>query len=513
MLIKILIISFILSLNLNNFVLSKSQLNCYYSKYMLYYLETKLIYFEKIASKNPTPVSIIEEFENEIKSLGEVVLTLLENIYYENESSNNFNNPYSFATGLLTLNLYLNNICKTLRIQTYLYLTKGEKKLTGYKIFINEFDKYCGYIINCLKHSIIFECYNGNYNPQTFCYDSYYDNKHPKYDYLIKLLPKESDYNKKHIVNSKLEKLETLKKLDEAHVEFKRVIMEKPQRNSHTVDKIKKQLHPSSILLSGLFQDKRPTNGIDQLTGSSDPMDLFRRIYLNVKLKNGNYANITTLFEMMQRYFVPSCIFSYQQQILAATIHPVYSLIGTLANLLKKVYFSEAEGFSEIETRSKVFESQLNVINESINVVIENLVDLKIFPVNLQIHLEATLMHFKNISKCICSDNVGNLKLRWIDQLYYRCVRAMSFNLLYFDVTVKNIQFYNKDECNEVIIRLNNKIKEVQSYVQNLSYYKEDYHNIIHYTAVFSRSCGINNFLDCNIIEKNNSGYCLMKNN
>ncbi|XP_050522328.1 uncharacterized protein LOC126894972 [Daktulosphaira vitifoliae] len=485
---------------------------------MLYYLETKVIYFKKITSKNPIPVSITEEFENEIKSMGDVVLTLLENLYYENENecSNNFNNPHSFADGLITLNLYLNNIYKTLRIQTYLYLTKGEKKLTGYKIFVNEFDKYCGYIIKCLRQSIIYDCYNGNmdyYNRQTYCYDSYYDNKHPKYDYLIKLLPKESDYNKKHIVNSKLEKLETLKKLDEAHVEFKRVIMKKPYRNSHPVDKIKKQLHPSSILLSGLFQDKRSTNRIDQLTGRSDPMDLFRRISLTTKLENGNHADITTLYEMMQRYFVESCVSSYQQQILAATIHPVYSLIGTLANLLKKVYFSEAEGFSEIETRSKVFESQLNVINESINVIIENLVDLKIFPVNLQIHLEATLMHFKNISKCICSDNVGNLKLRWIDQLCNRCVRAMSFNLLYFDVTVKNIQFYNKDECNEVIIRLNNKIKEVQSYVQNLSYYKEDYHNIIHYTAVFSRCCGINNFLDCNIIEKNNSGYCLMKNN
>ncbi|XP_050539712.1 uncharacterized protein LOC126904603 [Daktulosphaira vitifoliae] len=522
MLIKILTVNFILFVNLNNFVLSQSKLNCYYSKYMLYYFNTKEIYFKKIASQNPIPVGKIEEFENEIKSMGEVVLTLLENLYYnyENEtavSSTKDNiNPYTYAHGLLTLNLYLNNVSKTLRLHTYSNLTNAEKKLKGYNIFIIEFQKIYQNIIDCLRRSISNDCFNGAMNyyyTQDFCYDNKYDNKHIKYYYFIKLLPVLSNYNEKQIINNKLEKMQTLIKLDEVEVDFKLTIMKKPKRNMHTVVKIQNRFHPNNILLLNLFRDKRNLKENELLSNSSNPMDLLRNVPINVKLENGKSANVTTLFEMIQRDFDVDCVYSYQKQILAATIHPVYSLIGTLVILMKKIYFSKAEGYSEIEKRSKVFRQQLIGVNDVIKKSIENLVSFKIFPENIQCHLEATLLHFIKISNCIYLDNIENLKLKWIDQLYRRCTKAMTINLLIFDETVKNINVYNKDECNEVIIRLENKVKEVQSYIQCLSYYKEDYRNIFDPITLLSRSYVLTDDLDCNIIKKNKSGYHLMKNN
>ncbi|XP_050539711.1 uncharacterized protein LOC126904602 isoform X3 [Daktulosphaira vitifoliae] len=521
MLVYILVVSFITIINFNYIVSTQISLSCLYSKYMLYYMNTKVVFFKKIESINPILVGKIEELEDELKSMGEVVLIMLENIYHDFENKTpelteyeyNSYTPYKTVEGLLTLNFYLNHFSEYFKIRSHSQLKPQEKKLNETNNFIKLFQQNYPIIIQNLKKSVSHVCFNGktsSFNIDFFCYDKNYQKSYPDFEYLNKLLPKLSNYNENEIVDNNLNKMKVMEILDDSEVDLLYYLKKKPKRDNNTEKMIRNHFHPNNILLSGLFKDKRTTNGIDLLTGSPDPMNLFRSLHIDAKLENGNFANVTTLYEMIQHDIDVTCLISYQRQIIAATIHPVYYWISTFTQLLKKIFFSESNNISEIEIRANIFEVELGLLGDTIQKVIRTLISYKLFPENVQFHLEASLMQIVEITKFLKKDHIKTLKVKWIDQLYGRCASIMKIHLLKFGIDVNFPKVYHEEDCKKIIIRLKNNIKEVQLYVENLIHYKKDYNNIFIPKHLFYSDFMFSTELRCNIVEKYKRVYHFM---
>ncbi|XP_050522355.1 uncharacterized protein LOC126894986 [Daktulosphaira vitifoliae] len=305
--------------------------------------------------------------------------------------------------------------------------------------------------------------------------------------------------------------MKTMKILDNSEIDLRYYLKIKPGRDNETEKMMQHRLHPTNILLSGLFKDKRTLNGIDLLTGSPDPMDLFRSVPLNAKLENGNYANITTLYEMIQYDIDINCFITYQRQIIAATIHPVYCWIGTFTQLLKKIFYSESNGISEIKNRANIFKAELGLLNKSIQEVIKTLISYKLFPENVQLDLEITLTRISVIKYFPDTICVSNLNDGRVDQLYTMCANTMKIHLLKFGIDVNFPEIYNKEDCKKIINRLENKIKEIQLYVENLIHYKYEYNNIFFPKQLFASDFIFTSRLKCDIVEKHKYVYHLME--
>ncbi|XP_050538673.1 uncharacterized protein LOC126904067 isoform X2 [Daktulosphaira vitifoliae] len=305
--------------------------------------------------------------------------------------------------------------------------------------------------------------------------------------------------------------METMKILDNSVIDLRYYLKIKPERDSETEKMMQHRLHPTNILLSGLFKDKRTPNGIDLLTGSPDPMDLFRSVPLNAKLENGNYANITTLYEMIQYDIDINCFIAYQRQIIAATIHPVYYWIGTFTQLLKKIVYSESNGISEIENRANIFKAEIGLLNKSIQKVIRTLISYKLFPENVQLDLEISFILIFQLEKFYNTSDESNLNDERIDHLYSKCENTMKTHLLKFGIDVNIPEIYNKEDCKKIISRLENKIKEIQLYVENLIHYKYEYNNIFFPKQLFASDFIFTSRLKCDIVEKHKHVYHLME--
>ncbi|XP_050540587.1 uncharacterized protein LOC126905166 [Daktulosphaira vitifoliae] len=281
------------------------------------------------------------------------------------------------------------------------------------------------------------------------------------------------------------------------------------EQNSNFSHEVQNKFHPSNILLFGLFTDKRNANEKDLLTGSLDPMNLLRNVQINEKLENGKFANVAVLFQMVQFLFDVPCVIAYQRQILAATIHPIYSCVGTYAQLLNKIYFSSYQHSNEIISRTSIYNNILYKLGNSIKDLLNNLLSLKLFSECVQLHLEGTLMQ---LTKIFGSLHAGIIpKLLWTEQLYRRCAKSMTINLLKFDNIVNNPKTYSKNECDNIIVLLKNKIEDANSFVNVLNLYKEDYHNIIYPMQIYNNTIFKNN-IKRNIVKENSRSYHLKTN-
>ncbi|XP_050541143.1 uncharacterized protein LOC126905465 [Daktulosphaira vitifoliae] len=485
---------------------------------MLYYFYTVHPHFNQIVSHTQVDINKIKEFEEKIKSMGSIVLSMLENIYYDhlnnlkkthlNKSKSNISGPYSYVYGLVLVNLYLNNMFDTLKIKTFndIEIKNDDEELNEYDIFIKEFKKIYDDIIFVLNHSVNEECFKNNKSlevPDSFCYDECVPNDLPEYEYLNELLPELDFYERK--------KARAMKLLDKTREELNIYLSVKPERELEAVKKVQNNFHPSKILLSGLFIDKRNESEKDLLTGSVDPMYLLYNVQVNEKLVNGNFANIAVLYKMIQRYYDLFCVMEFQKQIFAATIHPLYLWVGSYAQIVKHILFNKVKYPNENTKRAETHATQLIEISRSVQTLIKNLMDLKILPDSCDTHLQETL---SQVAKFSSIDYIFELKLEDVDELYTRCAKAMEINRLKFNSEINSLETYNNENCDNILERLKSKYVELNIYVDNLSLYKEDYNYILQpSTKLFDFEDIFTRTNSCNIVDKNKNGFHLFGKN
>ncbi|XP_050535651.1 uncharacterized protein LOC126902430 [Daktulosphaira vitifoliae] len=482
---KFLLFTFFILVSFHSVISSKIYLNCYCSKYILYNLKTKVIYFNEILLVNPTNQILIENFAMGLQTLGSIVVAMFPHI--KDEKINILRN----LEGLWSTNFYLNNLSNTLLLPTYQNVTTQTRKLSAHEIFIDEFQKIYPMLIAQLEQNILDTCYEGKQikSPDIVSRNQFADNN--LHVIINNLLPKQ-----KRIETIFMEENieETMHEVNDTEVILRfhfNIKIENEEKNLY---------HPENVLLSILFDKNNYGRTLSEL----------HNVPINEKLENGKMANMKVLFDMIKYTFDVDCVESFLRQVIAAIVYPVYLCVGKFALILQKIFSDifiiESKVILRTEFVHLIAEKSMNICS-----IINDLTRICL-PNNVQTHLKVTLNLLEGIIEIVKSRQFSKLKSGYIHELYWRCAKAMEYNLIHFDTGVDNSDKYDQEKCEKMLNQLDFKVDnismsfDVTRYVyQNLNL--KNTSNVVFFKDVFSEE------LKCNIIQRNKQGYHIMRKN
>ncbi|XP_050540652.1 uncharacterized protein LOC126905197 isoform X1 [Daktulosphaira vitifoliae] len=500
---KFLVFIFLILSCFYSIISSEIYLDCYYNKYILYNLNTKVIYFNKIVSVNTPSHVLIEKFASGLQFLGPIVVAMLQQIEDEHRVKRNeiektikswSTNAFKNSQGLLFTNFYLNNLSNTLLLQTYQNVTYQTRELSDHEIFIDEFKKIYPNLIAQLKQNVLDACYEGN----LINFSNIFIRNHQfiRGNYFIE------------IINDILPNSETIKTIFmENNIEQTMNKVQDTESNLRAFfkiqfeDEIMKNIsyHPIEMLFSSLFD-----------VSKRDKLNEIIEVRINEKLENGKYPNMAVLFDMIKHTFDVDCVESFQRQIVAATVYPYYVCVAKFALVLKKIIFGVYTYETEVISRVILHKDIISNTGLFLRNVIDQLICKIDLPNSVVNHLEATNVLLLGIVELVRSQNIYKFKSGYLKQLYWRCANTMKLNLIKFDIKVDNPDTYEKYECDEILSQLNNKIITIKSLTESL---KNEYWLFLYFSQtlkVFSFNDMFSEELKCNIVQRNKEGYFIM---
>ncbi|XP_050540418.1 uncharacterized protein LOC126905069 [Daktulosphaira vitifoliae] len=486
---------FLLISSVHSIISSEIYLDCYYSKYILYNLNTKVIYFNKIISADK-PDILIKKFAKGLQTLGPIVKAMAEKIKSISKIIISWStSPFKNLNGLLYTNFYLNNLSNTLLLQTYQNVTVQTRELSDREIFINEFKKIYPILFEQLIQNILDACYKGKQMnfPDIVIQNQFVDQNYNDNVFINDMLPPNNETIETLFDKSNIEL--TMSKVNDTEVDLRYYFQIKIENKELN----KTVYHPKSMLFSNLFD----------LSKRSKFSEIIE-VPINEKLENGNYPNMEVLFDMIKHTFDVDCVESFQRQIVAATVYPYYICVAKFAHLLNKIIFGNYIDESKIITRVMIYKDNLINAGKDLNKTINNLIKIKYLPKSVEFHLSATNDLLRGIVGIIESQQIDELDSGFIDQLYLRCAGSMEFNLIHFDTGVKNTNIYDHTECEKIIAQLENKIKNIETLTNNLNNEASTYSYFSKGLQVFSFHNTFSEKLKCNIVQKNKQGYLIM---
>ncbi|XP_050541072.1 uncharacterized protein LOC126905435 [Daktulosphaira vitifoliae] len=469
---------------LYGFVLSDSLNTCRFNKYMLYYLKTKDVYFDKMFLCEPYFYENLIEYEEDLRSIGNAVLHMVNYLNYNHHE-------FDKSQGLLNLNLYLNNNLGTLMLRTYdgvnntFYTGNNEKN-----ILISELKKANNKLVESITLSIKYDCKLNNTKANTpfvFLRDPL-----EELDELNYLLPESWNLDATNCFFNK-SVMDTFNTLDQSVIDLNFLTSQ-----LWLIPSYYQILQPKYILFYDLFSNKFYENSLNML----------RSIILKENLVDNKAANMIILFNMAQRVFDTTCLKSFHQQVLAAIVHPVYSCIGSYVQIVKKIFYNGEDKFADVNTRAEIYEQYINDKGQLIIKAFELLISANIYTGNAYYHLSATLFEFKKFVEFPNKKYLQTIKPKWINTIYNRCFNVMSLSLLKFE-NDDSIEVKNKEDFEEMVLKLGRIIVEVENYVKTIQELSLKYESSF---RLFSHNYIFQHTIECNIIKNNKHGYHLFLN-
>ncbi|XP_050436552.1 uncharacterized protein LOC126843219 [Adelges cooleyi] len=499
--------SLILLISLSSYVITNENINitqCYYSKFMLYFFYINDISFTRSFdnSKNSFTEEDLKIHGDYLqRSLGETVLAMLDEL---NREKNNCGLPED----LMTINLYLNNVLGTLLVRKFdgKCIIAGDQFNVYYK---KELEKIYSEIITVIMKSINKICprkYSDMESTvQKNSLTKYHSQVDPKsaegvhYDELNDLLPNSLKKPIEYRVNKDIVK-QQMEHVHDSTLEAMHVVGRKDSTLSN--------FHPRTMLFYDLLSDDQrkivENADLDLLTGeASEPeYKLLLNVTLDAQLEDGNLATIADLFEMMKRVFDVNCLITYQQQVLAATVHPLLKLVGEYLLLVKNM------------SNATDKDSEIKDLGTSVLQVFDKFIQLKILPEKVQRHLSITREEFNNLINCPRKENLQKARPEWIDTVFRRCSNPMVFNKLNFLRHDHTMNLETEKDCNNVIGALKNTTATIKKYVGKLGNYKKLYDVVVNwntfvsYENMFQKNSGDEKY--CDIVKNNKCGYSII---
>ncbi|XP_050540659.1 uncharacterized protein LOC126905198 isoform X4 [Daktulosphaira vitifoliae] len=474
-------------------VSSEIYLDCYFSKYLLYNLNTKVMYFNKNLLVHTSNQNLVEKFAMGLQTLGPIVIVMLQQIDDEYKKINRSLSPNRFknSQGLLYANFYLNNLSNTLLLQTYQNVTIQTRELSDHEIFIDEFKKIYPMLIEQLKKNVLDACYEGkqlNF-PDIVIQNQFVGDNYSSNAIIDDLLPNEEAI-KTIFMEENIEN--TMNKVNDSEVNLRyhfnlKIEDEIPENTSY---------HPNNILFSSLF-DKSIRSKLSEII----------EVPINEKLENGKYPNMAVLFDMIKHTFDVDCVESFQRQVVAATVYPVYYCVGKFALLLQKIYDSVNVENREVISRDKLYGKQLKKTAGDIKLLL-NCLMYNNLPKKVKKHVEITDDLLEKIMSLVISQTFFKLKSGFIHRLYWRCAEAMKLNLIHFDTGVDKPNMYDQVQCDKILSQINFKISPLLANQSSnnllnkaLLVFYSDGREIFSFDEIFSKE------LKCNIVQLNKQGY------
>ncbi|XP_050429109.1 uncharacterized protein LOC126838608 [Adelges cooleyi] len=444
------------------------QVHCAFSDHLLHFfkLSERLFQIEMGSNRDGKDVDKlkmenIEAYGEMLQTRGDIVMAMLDDLRRESYGK--------FATDLITVNLFLNNIVGNVNLYkiddngeqlqyNMVALKKGYTKI--HELLIGEL-KRTRRTLNCRFVSIKIE------KIQSLSPDNFKVNKQV------------DDPNE---IRSKMQEM-----LDEAN----RVLSLPIQINTH-VDFLPENMLmcdlidggqwssdedvvlPGSRLQRLAFQKPRTGDSATAAAATDDGLQAIRQVLFKANQNMPADHGVVDLFHAVKLNFNASIIKSYQQQVLAATVYPVFKCIKSYLDAFKQVYYTDK--FADFGQIMKQYGQELRS-------VIAKFENLNIFPYavieyigTVRFNLAAIvfyskLLEQKNGSNPVDMITKSALKLNhpdWIPRLVSMCSAPMILNNIQFDTNNKFVESITDADCTNIMKSVKTEIGSIFDYVSSI---------------------------------------------
>ncbi|XP_050428942.1 uncharacterized protein LOC126838494 [Adelges cooleyi] len=440
--------------NFQDDIFEKVRTHCIFSKYIrgLFMLNEK--YFSLMFLQNGKETYTSKDlmaYGDNLQSHGDVIMAMLDKLRSEQ--------PDIFHVDLMTANLYINNT------YGHLYLHSSTTAADILDVFMDvnaamriKYLEYYGMV----RHYLL-EFLNGNCRKTWITMSKASESLE-----TVKSLT----VGKKCVDNVK-DPQELLSKIDQLKTAASNVILSDTFKKKDYTD-----FKPANMILSSLLSGYETQSWIGKekmklstVTATNikkdDGLNLMRLVKINKQYANKDGYNIMDLYICAEFNFKADLVKSFQQQVLAATIHPVFSCASRYFTTIEYVY---------TECKSDLNFDRIEKIGTTLIVALNEIKNFNIFSIKVDKYLTYLVKKTTEIVNLEKKNNFIPKNPHWIKELLNLCSNPMELNGLVFDANAKIVQ--NKEECGAVINQTEKQIDELKIYLNALSNNLDVYHII-----------------------------------
>ncbi|XP_050441982.1 uncharacterized protein LOC126846529 isoform X2 [Adelges cooleyi] len=425
---------------IRNYHGDSTSLHCLFSEYILGYLDINERYFVLKHNQNTIAI-LLDNYDSNLRFLEHYIMAMLDEL--RNYEKN------VFAYDLMTANLYLNNLAKDLNIIstdiTTAQFNDVESRRNGFFVNYKMMTRQLSRFINSNCHS--------------YCPDGF----ELRFGYLYKLVRDldklKSDKESKQLLADWL----TLKNL--AIEPFKSTLDRGEYGDFHPAnmlfydlmsgydDSATSRLLPTDIVAKG-----KQAVGAGDLTKFDDGLQAIRKVVVKTSRKGGSHKNIISAFYCVSLNFNADHVRSFQQQVLAATVHPVFDCIAKYTIAFKQI-------FSFYQRTSSCVQG-LTEIGSTLLETFARFIDLNLFSEKVIKYLTEVLRRLKHVIHD--TDNI-QLRQRWMTDILSLCSKPMKLNRLKFHHNANILEAFTRGKYNKLIKDTSDHILTTRAYVDALS--------------------------------------------
>ncbi|XP_050531875.1 MATH and LRR domain-containing protein PFE0570w-like [Daktulosphaira vitifoliae] len=406
-----------------------TSLNCLFIKFTLKFLQLNEQLFLTRHSKNGIEIFTSDNlinYDSNLQFQSEYILAMLDELRTVQSDI--------FASELMSVNLYINNLQGKLKIDSLKnnnIQLKRKEFINNYKMINERLSKFTNLKCQTLKEPNIDERFK-----DLKCY------------------------------------VDQISRIEITSLSTKKIIESLQLLKYHSFSTFKKSLD------NGTYHDFHPTNILfyDLMTGSAafdvstnfyafketnERLNSLREVVLsvnnNVEIKN----TIVELFYCASSNYNAEYTKSFQQQVLAATVYPVFKCISHYLLAFKKIYCDR-------NTPMKSTEAMIN-IGTSMRYNVKTFIELDLFANKPTEYLINMFDKFNDILNKTTNDTIKFMQPEKVSELLLMCTKPMQLNQLEFNVDDKFSNILSKNIYKTVIQEINNEVNEISKYIQSLT--------------------------------------------
>ncbi|XP_050521343.1 uncharacterized protein LOC126894396 isoform X15 [Daktulosphaira vitifoliae] len=459
--------------------LSKLELHCNFSKYMLNFFkhnEKYLLHLEKRNNIQPVDFEDLNTYGKALKTHGEIIMAMLDTLRPFSKRST--------AHDLMSINLYLNNVSGSLNFITRNCSGKYNRNLSN---VLRGYQLHHRTIVDELNEFINNKCTNVTVDEDFI--------KCPDYNksgiYNIKDLPKIAEKLKNRFTNYNVNNTATMVNINEI---FNALLSSLNSNKYNDFD-------PKNLLFFYLLNDNvdhRPftinSNDVQfTLLKNKKKLDLLRYATVKFKCPNNTYLNITDVFQYMLYSFNAQNMITFQELVITATIQPIIKLV--------RIYNLNLKNLSSFVSNAIIKKNEINffkIVKIGVEIVknLDCIIHLNILNEYPESLLYALLKESKNIISCYKNNILyqSNTMTNIVNTVQ-RFLKSNRLDITFGTTFPENFIEYNFDSLFSIVEDYSQK---VTAYITGLKSFKQIYKivNKTYYFKYFYVSRNKNFFCD-----------------
>ncbi|XP_050429190.1 uncharacterized protein LOC126838642 isoform X2 [Adelges cooleyi] len=192
-----------------------------------------------------------------------------------------------------------------------------------------------------------------------------------------------------------------------------------------------------------------------------DGLQAIREVVVNTSRRGGSNNSIIDAFYCVSLNFDANYVRSFQQQVLAATVHPVFNSIAKYTIAFKQVLLLYKYKAKYVQEITKIGSTLLNAF--------EKFIHLNLFSAKVTKYLTKLLDRLKTVINSQTKKSIMNDQPELLADILELCTKPMRLNLLEFNHNANVVSLITLEKYNDLIRDTQKDIVTTRAYVEALS--------------------------------------------